>query len=78
MPSNLKVYYNQEIVDLHNFKIEGNKNNLYNFTWKWDYEANNDEIDTNDSKLGNISFDIVLNISNMDTKVPILPKTGDF
>lgn len=85
LPQNLKFYYLNKEIDIKTFSISENdisNGNSYIFMWKWDYETENgDVIDTNDSLITNLNFDINLS-ANYETKDnksenEVLPRTGD-
>ncbi len=69
LPQNLKVFYEGKLIDLTQFEVNGiqkSDNVSYIFTWEWSYDENSkekDKLDTADSLLGDISFNVILKAS---------------
>lgn len=84
-PKNLKFYFNGAEIDLKTFSltdIQSSKKVSYEFTWKWEYETEDnikgDEEDTFSSKIDSFNFDISLTAEYEEIDVTgKLPRSGD-
>lgn len=74
-PKNLQFYLDGKAIDIYSFSLTNTQESklvTYLFTWNWDYESENDNVDLEESKLGDLRFDIVLS-----TEYGSSPNKGD-